>query len=120
MAKVQNLKWQNLRVFLSIRLIFCQFQSGVANESVAYKKACIHWFNNVVEVVGQYFIFVKNEKPVKQHYLKEGASFFIPCILAHFVSFACNVSGYKQESKQDEIPSKLLRTRDQKIFFGNQ
>ena len=74
----------------------------------------------VAEVVGQYFIFVKNEKPVKQHYLKEGASFFIPCILAHFVSFACNVSGYKQESKQDEIPSKLLRTRDQKIFFGNQ
>ena len=42
MAKVQNLKWQNLRLFLSIRLIFCQFQSGVANENVAYKKACIY------------------------------------------------------------------------------
>ena len=86
-------------------------QCGVANESVAYIKRRVYIdLTNVVEVIGQYFIFVKkkNEKPVKHLYLKEGASFSIPCILAHFVSFACNVSGYKQESKKDEVPSKLL------------
>ena len=31
----------SLRVLLSICLIFCQFQAGVAYESVAYKKAYI-------------------------------------------------------------------------------
>ena len=31
----------SLRVFLSICLIFCQFQPGIAYKSVAYKKACI-------------------------------------------------------------------------------
>ena len=30
----------NHRVLLSICLIFCQFQPGVAYKSVAYKKAC--------------------------------------------------------------------------------
>ena len=81
------------------------------------KKACIHWFSNIVEVVGQDFIFVKKkEKPVRHLYLKEGASFSIPCILAHFVSFACNVSGYKQESKKDKYHSSCYET-DSKNFF---
>ena len=84
------------------------------------KKACVHWFNDIAEVVGQYFILVnENEKPVKHLYLNEGASFSISCILAHFLSFACNVSGYKQESKKDEVPSKLLWNRFKKSFSGN-
>ena len=31
---------KNVRMLLSICLIFCQFQTGVAYKSVAYKKAC--------------------------------------------------------------------------------
>ena len=37
---VDELKF-SLRVLLSICLIFCQFQPGVAYKSIAYKKACI-------------------------------------------------------------------------------
>ena len=96
-------KWQelNLRVLLSICFVF--LQCGVANESVVYIKKRLY-----IDLTNFIFVKKKNEKPVKYLYLKEGASFSIPCILAHFVSFACNVSGYKQESKKDDLPSKLL------------
>ena len=40
MKNVNNLQIAKIQVMLSICLIFCQFQPGVAYKSVAYKKAC--------------------------------------------------------------------------------
>ena len=40
----------SLRVLLSICLIFCQFQPGVAYKSVAYKKACKLIYINLILV----------------------------------------------------------------------
>ena len=40
MKNVNNFQIVKVQVLLSICLIFCQFQPGVAYKSVAYKKAC--------------------------------------------------------------------------------
>ena len=43
----------SLRLLLSFCLIFCQFQSCIAYESVAYKKACIYSINReMLEMLG--------------------------------------------------------------------
>ena len=40
MKNVNNFQIVKVQVLLSICLIFCQFQPGVAYKSVTYKKAC--------------------------------------------------------------------------------